>query len=149
MEAPPVKFIKLATKSQIIIQPCFHKVLNHMFPEVKTNDPSIFNILEPLLVIIITISMKVQHIFANENEMIDCFIDHRLDHLTIEIHDVVVEQVVPFAYQFDDTKILFVITKQHFQVQGQGAEFIPLRMDQVVVNGICKIYFAVFTLEKR
>jgi len=65
------------------------------------------------------------------------------------MHDIIVQYVIPFAKQFNNTKMPVVINIQDFQVQGIGSELIPLGMDEIIVNGVGEFKFAVFASVER
>jgi hypothetical protein len=41
-------------------------------------------------------------------------IHHNLNDLTLQKHDVVVEQIIPFAYKLNDSKTLLILAIKHF-----------------------------------
>ncbi len=66
----------------------------------------------------------------------------------LQEHDVVVQQVVPFADQFDDGIALIVVREDDLDVQGGAAEVVPLRMDHMVVHRMAEFEFAVLFAEE-
>ena len=44
--------------------------------EIESDNPAIFNIIEPFFIIIFTFSMEIQNIFSNQNVIRDAFCNH-------------------------------------------------------------------------
>ena len=111
-------------------------VSQYVFPKVEQRNPSVFlhHIVTPLFVVGIVAVMKVQHVLANEHKLGHPAIPKRVDDLPFEQHDVVEEAVVPLANEFQNGMPFVVICVEHFGVEGLASEFIPLRMDVVVVH---------------
>ena len=92
--------------------------------------------------------MEIEHIFADQNEFVDALLCQNLQHLALELHDVVIERIVPFPHHFNDGKSFLVVGKQDFDVQGIRPKMVPLWVDIIVVNSFIEIEFVVFPIEK-
>jgi hypothetical protein len=93
--------------------------------------------------------MKVEDVFSNENELRNALLHHSFNNLAFQKHDIVVEQIIPFADELDNGKPVFIMAIQHLHEQRLAAETIPLRMDVVVVNLGRKFELGILTLEER
>lgn len=93
--------------------------------------------------------MVVEHIFANHHKLVNAFLDEDFEHLAFELHDVVVQRIVPFSHHFDDGKPFLVIGEQDFDVEGIRPKMVPLGVDVIVVNGFIEIELIVLSIEKR
>ncbi|MNR49217.1 hypothetical protein D3C85_1685660 [compost metagenome] len=73
-----MQFVQLSAKINVVIYTMVSELLNYMFVEVNTCNPTIFHVLKPLLVIAIIRSMKIEYVFSNEDEFIDSLVNHQL-----------------------------------------------------------------------
>ena len=70
---------------------------NDKLPEVNSSYPAIFNIFIPFLVIAIIRCVKVQYVITKQNKFCDTFIHHAFNDISLQEHDIIIKQVVPFA----------------------------------------------------
>jgi len=93
--------------------------------------------------------VKVEHVFADQNKFVDALLHEQFQHFAFELHDVVVECIVPLTHHLDDGKSFLVIGEEDFDVEGIGTEMVPLRMDVIVVHGFVEVELVVLAVEKR
>ena len=80
-----------------------------MGSEIDQSDPAVFHILKPLFVVGIVGGVVVEHIFADHYKLVNAFLDEDFEYLAFELHDVVVQRIVPFSHHFDDGESLLVV----------------------------------------
>jgi hypothetical protein len=118
--------------------------MDHVVPAVEHDDPSILQIIKPLLVIVIIPRMEIEDVLADQNEFRDPIAHQGIGDLAFEIHNVVVEAVVPFTDHLYDAKSQVIIDIQYFDVKGGTPHVVPLGMDDIIVDGMRKLELTVF-----
>lgn len=93
--------------------------------------------------------MEIQHIFSDDDELADAVGHEFIHHIPLQKHDVVVQAVVPFAYQLKNGEALLVVGEKDFQVHGLRAEIVPVRVDVVVVDLLSVLELIVGPAVKR
>ena len=147
--AAPVEIIELASEKDIVIQVGVLKLPDNMVPEIQPYDPSFLNLIEPFLVIIIVSRMEIQHILPDKYELVYFFFQQDLGNIPLEVHDVVVQGIVPFAQKLNDAKPHLVINIQDLKIEGGRAHIIPLRVDDIIIYLVVKLKFVVIPAEER
>ena len=89
--------------------------------------------------------MKIHDVFTNDHKSIDSAVHQNFKYFSFKSHDVIIKGIVPLSNEFNDTKAFSVIDKENFDVKCVGTEMIPLWMNQMIVNGVLEIKFAVFS----
>ena len=85
-----------------------------MRPEIQANNPAIIQFIKPFLVIVVFRIMEVEYIFADQDKFVDSVFEHRFHHIAVQVHNIVIKAVVPFAYKFDNTVTIVIISKKYF-----------------------------------
>lgn len=121
----------------------------HEIPEADGCDPAFLHILEPLLIIVVFGAVEVEHILADQDKMLDAFLHQRIDDIAFELHDVVVERIVPLPHKLDHGKTQVVVGIQDLQKQRFGVDVVPLRVYVVAVDGMGVLQQAVLGAIQR
>ena len=58
--------------------------------------------------------MKVEYILAYQHKLIDAVVHHQLKYLALHQHNIVIDSIVPFTYQFDNGIAALIVGKQYF-----------------------------------
>ena len=147
----PAHFLKLAAHDEVLVQVRTGQLLCDMLPKVEQGNPAIRigDFIKPLFVVAIVARMKVEHIFANQNEALNALLHQGFDHVALQVHHIVKEGVIPFTNELDDREPFVVIGKQDFRKQCGAADVVPLGMDEVVVDPLCVVGLAVLPVVKR
>lgn len=114
MVAAPPEFVQLTSVYEIVIDVVFAQFLPDMFTEIQSDHPAVFNVLEPFLVVAVIGSVEIEDVFADKYELVDSTADENIGYLTLQMHDVVMNGVVPFSNEFKDAKACFVIGEKCF-----------------------------------
>jgi hypothetical protein len=93
--------------------------------------------------------MKVKYIFTDQNIFGDPLLLQKFYHVTLQVHHIIVQAVIPFPEQFNDAIMLFIADIQNFKVQGCRTKSVPLRMNEVVINTGAELKLTVFSAVKR
>jgi len=120
-----------------------------MILEIDRRNPAIPNLLRPFLVVLVVGEMKIQYIFPDQNEPGDLMAHQVFNDIPLQIHDIIVDRIVPFTQQFDHAEPTVIINIQQLDVKGGGADIVPLRMDIIIVDAVAEFEFAVFPAVKR
>ena len=146
----PFDFVHLPTQHEVAINVGLLEVVQHMLAEVQQGNPSIqiIHFFKPLFIVAIVRAVIVEHILTNQNKARYAAIDHFFNHIALEGHDVVVEAIVPFSDELDDTVPFVVVAVKYFNEEGVGADIVPLWMDVMVVNAVSEVHLAVFAFEE-
>jgi hypothetical protein len=59
--------------------------------------------------------MKVEHVLADEDELADALVGQDIDDISLELHDVVFDGIVPLADEFEHGNAVFVISVEYFE----------------------------------
>jgi hypothetical protein len=86
--------------------------------------------------------------FTYQNKSVDVVGHHLIDDVAFEIHDIIVQSVVPFPDKFQNCKAIPIICIENFKIQGIGTHKIPGRVYIVVVNAF-RIHIVVVLLAKK
>lgn len=148
---PPVNFTKAIAQIYKILQAGTDHFFFNVLKGIQKANPTAFilNIIVPFFVITVIGAMKIQHIFTNKKKPVDAITHHVIDDFPFEVHDIVVQAIVPFADEFNDGKPFIIIGKEYFQVKRCRAKFIPLGVNKVVVDLISEVKLAVLPAVKR
>jgi len=148
---PPVDAVKYLAKVQVVVQTGIFKLVANVLQGIEQHNPALLlaYVFVPLLVVTVVIAVKIEHMLADENKLIDALPHQGVYDVALEVHDIVVEAIVPFAYQLKDGVVFLVIGKQQLAVQSAGTKRIPLRMNVVVVNLMREVGLAVASAIKR
>src|SRR5690606_27541719 len=96
-------------------------VLHQLFPyEVRKGyrcDPAVTDVIEPLFVITVVRPVKVHDILTDEDEVADPVGDHIVDDIALEVHNVIVDRIVPLADQFDYRIAIGVVGEEYLNVE--------------------------------
>jgi hypothetical protein len=93
--------------------------------------------------------MEVKYVFADDDEFMNTLEHQCFRYIAFKVHDVVVEQVVPFANHFDNGVSIDIIRIQYLYEEGLTTHRIPLWVDVVIINFIAVFEFRIFLLVKR
>ena len=145
LERPPVDVVEFGAKVKVILEFVVLHFFINVLKGVDDHNPAVFilDVFVPFFVIVVVATVVVEYVFTDQNVAVNAFFDHVIHQFTFEVDAVVVKAVVPFTDHFDDGVALIVIRVQHFQVQSQGANGVPLRMNEIVVNFIGVIKLAI------
>lgn len=123
----------------------------HMRAEIECHDPAFvfFYFIVPIFVIAFIIAMKDEDVFTDEDEFIDTRLNHWVYEFFTQGTDVVADGIVPFAHHFYDGKALFVVGIKHLAEKRFRVYKIPLMVDDMVVNAVRVVKFAVAAAVKR
>jgi hypothetical protein len=149
IETPPVEVIEFAAERDVIVEPGAPELTDHVIAKVQTDDPSIIDVVKPLLVIIVFQGMKIEHIFPDQNELADILPDHVIHHVSFKVHDIVVYRVVPLADELNYGETGIVINIEYLEVKCVRSNFIPLGMDQVIVYRVVERELGIFPAKER
>ena len=69
--------------------------------------------------------------------------------LSLQKHDVVVQQIVPFTNQFNYRITLAVVGEEEFNEQRLTANVVPLRMNIKIVDLVAEFEFRILLIVKR
>jgi hypothetical protein len=58
------------------------------------------------------------------------------------------QAIVPFAYEFYHAKRKFIISVKDFYVECRRTDIIPLRVDKIIIDRMCKFKLAVLPVIK-
>src|SRR5690606_9877802 len=95
-------------------------------------------------------SMKVHDVLTDQNILRDAVGYHDVDHISLQVHDVVVDGIVPLAQKFNYRIASAVIGKEYFDVECLRSHEIPGRIDVISVDGIGIAVEVVFlSVERR
>ena len=150
-EGAPVELVQFAAKQKVLVNVRGLQVVAHVFAEVEQRDPavSIRRFLVPLVVVLLVAGMEVQDVLADEHEARNAVAQERFHEVALQEHDVVVQQVVPLADQFDDRIAFVVVGEEDLEVERAGTEGIPLRVDHMVVHCMVELELAMLPAEER
>lgn len=144
----PYQPVQSSSGNYIIIQVCMNKFLQHMLSEINKGYPSVSHIIKPLIIIIIIGVMEIQNVFTNQDEFCDPVCHQYICNIPLQVHDIVVQAIIPFTNQLDDAKSKVIICIKDFYIKCCRPYLIPLRMYEMVINGMCKFKFAVIPVIK-
>lgn len=146
----PNDIVVLVAEMDIMLKVGAGHFLIHMLTDIEQCDPApfIMHFFGPFGIVIVFSGVKVEDIFPKKDEFGDALFHQRVSHIALQVHDVVMQGVVPFADQFDQGILFVVIGVKNFPVQRGGAKFVPLRMQIIVVQAVRKFKFTVRTTEK-
>ena len=99
-------------------KPAALKIVLALLGHIQNHHPPVivFELLVPFFIIAIVAAMKVEHVFRNENEFVDAMVEKDIGHIPSHRHDIILDRIVPFAQQFYDGIMLFVISKKDLHV---------------------------------
>jgi hypothetical protein len=92
--------------------------------------------------------MKVEHIFTDQDKLVDPLADEGVHHIPFQMHYVILNAVIPFADEFHDGISLLVVGVKEFHIERGAAKIIPLGMDIIIVNLLRELKLTVLTSEK-
>src|SRR5579863_3407178 len=74
------------------------EVILRLFRHVETDDPApgIRYLFKPFLIIILVPTMKIKHIFRDQDELRDPTLKKFIRHLPFKEHNVVLDRIIPF-----------------------------------------------------
>ena len=122
---------------------------DNMIMKIDHGDPTIFHFVEPFFVIAIIRIVKIENIFADQNEFVNTFFHHWFDDVPLEDHDIVSDGIIPFSHHFDNSITLFIFCEKDLDKKSGRADRIPLRMNVVIVNRITEFKLTVFAVIER
>lgn len=130
---------------------CLPEIMLALLREINHDNPATIlrHIVPPFLVIEVITAVEIEDVFPDQDELANTFPDHGINDFAFEGHDIILDGIVPFPYQFNNGIIQVIIRKQQFHVEGPGAKLIPLWMDVVVVNRLAEFKFTVFPAVER
>src|SRR5574343_379305 len=80
--------------------------------------------------------MKIENILSYQNKLTNALILQQFNNLMLQCHNIIIDDIVPLAYHLYNGIPLLVIDKQNLKIQGTRTKTIPLRMNQIIINGI-------------
>jgi hypothetical protein len=93
------------------------EIILRLLRHVQTNDPSnrVGNLFKPLFIIILIPAVKIQDILRDKDKLRDAELKESVGNLPLEIHDVILDGIVPFSEQLDDNVVLLIIRSKTLQ----------------------------------
>jgi hypothetical protein len=118
---------------------------------IEGHDPAILfaYLIVPFLVIFFVAAVEIEYVLCDQYVFVNAFLVQEIHHFALHFHDIVLDGIVPFADEFYDGEIEFVIGVNDLHVQRTAAKIIPLRMDIIIVDRLRKFKLAVFPSVKR
>ena len=110
-ECAPLKVVQLSPHGHIRIHVNTLHLFGYMRMHIDCCNPTLFNIIEPLLVVAIVVKMKIQHVLQDEYEVRYTLLHQRVNNVRLKGHDIIFNGIVPFADEFQDTAPCVVIHK--------------------------------------
>src|SRR6056297_3220163 len=93
--------------------------------------------------------MKIEHILSNEDKFSNSTFHHYFQYVTLQKHNIVEQAVIPFTKHFNNRKTSVVVGIDDLYKQSFGAKVIPLWVNIMIIYGMVKIKFTIFSSEKR
>src|SRR5690606_33621047 len=101
----PIEIGKTVADIHKMVDQSFVHFIHHMFAEIYADDPAplINDIFVPLFVVGVVGVVKIEHIFPDEDELIDTLADKYIYNLPLQKHDVITDRIVPFPNEFNNS----------------------------------------------